>query len=131
MTPGREQPSFPAASPYAVARGGDRIMVLARDPVVLAAAHAAYDRVGRAPALVMRTGAEVLARLVAPGRPPRHLLCDPSAAGGSLPHLLATLSEPGSGTALILVSRAPPMTLGLATLPADIARLAEALAAPP
>lgn len=105
--------------------------MLARDPAVIAAAQAATRRLRRAPALVTDSGREALAHLAAPGIGPRHLICDPTAAGPNWPHLLATLSDPSARTSLVLVSAAPGTShSGMAALPADSIRVADALQRP-
>mgnify|MGYP003811912195 CR=1 FL=1 len=115
------------ASPY----HRERVLVLAQDPAVIAAAQAATRRLRRAPALVTASGQEALAHLAAPGNGPQHLICDPAAAGSSWPHLLATLSDPSARTSLVLVSATPGQThSGMAALPADSRRVADALQRP-
>jgi len=108
------------------------VLVLARDPAVLAAVQAASHRLGRGPAEVLGSGREALARLTAPGAAGWQVLCEPAAAGGALSHLLATTAEPSLRARVILVSNARDAVApaGHAALPADGARLAEAIAAP-
>lgn len=109
----------------------ESVLVLARDPAVIAAAQAAARRLRRPPALVTGSGREALAHLAAPGNGPRHLVCDPAAAGASWPHLLATLSDPSARTILVLVSAAPGQgESGLRALPADSVRVEAALQQP-
>jgi len=112
-------------------RHHERVLVLARDPAVIAAAQTAARRLRRPPAVVTESGQEALAHLAAPGNGPLHLICDPAAAGPSWPHLLATLSDPSTRTALILVSTAPEQGHpGVAALPADSLRVEAALQQP-
>src|SRR3712207_6270476 len=94
------------------------VLVLTRDPQGIAAAQAASAKLGLQ-ARMVGTGAEALAHLAGPGTGPGHLVCDPSLAGSSWPGLVATLAEPATGTALVLVS--PPSTPG----PGDAARVLE------
>jgi EAL domain-containing protein (putative c-di-GMP-specific phosphodiesterase class I) len=112
------------------ARG--RVLVLARDPALVAAARAAATQLGRDSTL-LRSGREALALLAAPGsRGPRHLICDPSSAGAAWPDVLAMAAEARDGIALVVVSatagQVPP---GILPVPADPARLAAALRALP
>lgn len=112
----------------------DRLVVLARDPAVIAAAHAATHRLGRPPAMVVTSGREVLARLAGPGNAPRHLVCDPPAAGAAWPKLLDMLRDPSAATGLIVVSAAPApavMPGDVVAMPAEPLQLAAALLAPP
>jgi EAL domain-containing protein (putative c-di-GMP-specific phosphodiesterase class I) len=109
----------------------EKLLVLARDPAIIAAAQAAAHRLRQPPALVTQCEREALAHLAAPGDGPRHLVCDPAAAGAGWPLLLATLSDPSARIGLVLVSSTPgPVRSGLRVLPADSIRLAAALAAP-
>jgi EAL domain-containing protein (putative c-di-GMP-specific phosphodiesterase class I) len=109
----------------------DRLVVLAHDPAVIAAAHAASHQLGRPPATILHSGREALAQLSAPGEAPGHLVCDPQAAGASWPHLLDVLRDPSARTKLLVVSSAPWTTpADVVTLPADPLHLAAALLAP-
>src|SRR3954471_15681885 len=85
----------------------DRLVVLARDPAVIAAAHAASHRLGRPPAMVVKSGWEALARLAGPGHAPHHLVCDPPAAGAAWQKLLDVLRDPSAATGLLVVSSSP------------------------
>ncbi|MFL5332357.1 MAG: EAL domain-containing protein, partial [Geminicoccaceae bacterium] len=118
----------PGASPVTAREG--QILVLANDPVHIAAAHAASARLGR-PARVVRSGREALAHLAGPGPAPAHLVCDPNTAGATWPSLLATLSEPATRTALILLGPSPmPAPRLAASVAGEPAALAQALAEP-
>ncbi|MDO9706740.1 EAL domain-containing protein [Paracraurococcus lichenis] len=115
----------------AAAAQSRQVIVLARDPEVIAAAHAASARLGL-PARTVLSGTEALARLAGPGTGPGHLVCDPAAAGAAWPGMLATLTEPATRTALILVGPAPMPVPRLAALVAhEPGQLVQALAAPP
>ncbi|WP_149535956.1 EAL domain-containing protein [Siccirubricoccus phaeus] len=108
--------------------------MLARDPAVIAAAHAATNRLGRPPAMVVTSGREALAQIAAPGLAPRHLVCEPQAAGSDWPDLLDLLRDPSASTGLLVVSSAPQqdgLPGDVVALPADPLRLAAALLAPP
>jgi EAL domain-containing protein (putative c-di-GMP-specific phosphodiesterase class I) len=115
--------SVPQVRPVA-----EHVLVLAHDPTVIAAASAAvYRRHGQAPTIA-RSGPEALLRLAGPGLGPHHLVADPSAAGASWPHLLATLAEPSARTSLVVVSAQPAsLPRELAALPAEPDRLADAM----
>ncbi len=106
----------------------ERVLVLASDPAVIMAASAAIgDRQG-ATSTFTRTGREALARLAGPGLGPHHLVADPSAAGASWPHLLATLADPSARTSLVVVSaQHASLPKEMAALPAEPGRLAEAM----
>jgi EAL domain-containing protein (putative c-di-GMP-specific phosphodiesterase class I) len=107
------------------------VLILARDPAVIAAGQAATQRVRAGPATLLRSGAEALHRLGRPGLGPRHLICEPGAAGHSWPDLLSSLTDPSSDTALILVAARPDAAAPeIPAWPADAARLADALRRP-
>lgn len=112
---------------------GEQVLVLARDPIQIAAATAAVAQLGRLTRFV-RNGDEALARLACPGPAPGHLVCDPIAAGAAWPGLLATLADPATRTALILLAPAPDPARGAARwaapVPGEADALARALATP-
>ncbi|MCO6417047.1 EAL domain-containing protein [Siccirubricoccus sp. KC 17139] len=84
--------------------------------------------------MVVESGREALARIAAPGVAPRHLVCDPLAAGADWPNLLALLRDPGAPTGLVVVSSSPDrgnLPGDVVVLPADPLRLAAALLARP
>lgn len=83
------------------------MLVLATDPTVIAAAMAATRKLRGLAAHVTPSGADALARLAAPGHGYGHLLADPDAAGAAWPHLLATVTDPSTSTALVVVSSSP------------------------
>jgi EAL domain-containing protein (putative c-di-GMP-specific phosphodiesterase class I) len=120
----------PAEAGIAAPRG--RVLVLARDPALVAAARAAAMELGR-DATLLRSGREALALLAAPGsRGPRHLICDPSSAGAAWPDMLAMVAEARDGIALVVVSATSgPVPPGILPVPADPIRLAAALRALP
>ncbi len=90
-----------------VALAAQQVLVLSRDPAVIAAASAVVQRRrGKAPTITS-SGPEALARLAAPGAGPHQFVADPSAAGASWPHLIATLADPSARTALVVVSSHP------------------------
>lgn len=106
-----------------------QVLILARDPAVIAAGQAATRRVRGRPAMLLGSGAEALLRLGLPGQGPRHMICEPAAAGERWPDLLASLTDPASDTALILVGPGAAVP-GIEAWPADPARLADALRQP-
>ncbi|WP_165838828.1 EAL domain-containing protein [Roseicella frigidaeris] len=108
---------------------GEQVLVLARDPIQIAAATAATARLGWLTRFV-RSGDEALARLAGPGPAPGHLVCDPVAAGAAWPGLLATLADPATRTALILLAPAPGAAHWAPPVPGEADALARALAAP-
>ncbi len=109
------------------------VLVLARDPAVIAAAHDAARAVGAGRAVLLRTGQEALDRLAdARDTIPGHLVCDPDAAGSDWGALLSTLAQPAAGTALVVVTRGPMRDqAALRPVPAEAAPLAQALRQPP
>lgn len=103
-------------------------VLVASDPLVIAAARDAARRLhGHRPIQIV-SGAEALSRLVGPGEPPRHLVLQGDTMA---PDLLSAAGDPFSATEVVVVARpgdtAPP---GFRAVPAEGARLAEALAAP-
>lgn len=117
---------LPSASPTA-----GRVLVLARDPVVIAAANGAADRMRR-PTALLQTGRQALALLTAPGRGPVQVVCDSTAAGtADWPDLLAAAAEQHGPAPLLLVAEGPVQGLpsGMVAVPPDSARLAAALGA--
>jgi len=103
------------------------LLILARDPRVIAAARGAGDRLGRATALV-RSVQEALSLLRSRDSGPFHLICEPEAAGLAWPHLLAVAAEWGNRSALVIVSAQPGvLPPGLMPLPPDAVRLTAAL----
>jgi EAL domain-containing protein (putative c-di-GMP-specific phosphodiesterase class I) len=115
--------------PRSAGAAPSRVLVLARDPVVIAAARDAARRTRRSAALV-ETGQQALALMTAPGHPRHQLICDGGAAESALwPELLAAAAEQRGLTPLLVVSDHPVRLLpeGLNPLPPDSARLAAAL----
>jgi EAL domain-containing protein (putative c-di-GMP-specific phosphodiesterase class I) len=110
-----------------------RLLILARDPSVLAAAHGAARRLGRS-AIVLQSPDEAIRHIQeAPeGSAGFQLICEPAAAEAAWARLLATTAEPANRSALLIVTGAaaqgPRLPLGLRSLPADPARLTAALA---
>lgn len=108
------------------------ILVLARHPLVVAAAIDAARRVsGREPRLISN-GLDALQALSSPGLPPRRVLLEPAAAGSSWAALLSTLDDPALTDAMIFVAAdATGVPDGVAVLPAEVASLEAALQALP
>ncbi|WP_137178688.1 EAL domain-containing protein [Roseomonas sp. AR75] len=101
------------------------LVLVASDPMVIAAAHDAARRLHGARPVQIVTGAEALFRLVGPGEPPRHLVLEGGRAGADL---LSAARDRFSGTEVVVVARpgekAPD---GLRAVPAEGAKLAKAL----
>ncbi len=103
-------------------------VLVASDPLVIAAAREAATRLHGPRPIQIVTGLEALQRLVGPGQPPRHLVLEGTAAGGAL---LSAASDPFSGTEVVVVTRpGEKVPAGLRSAPAEGARLAEVLAGP-
>jgi EAL domain-containing protein (putative c-di-GMP-specific phosphodiesterase class I) len=101
------------------------LVLVASDPLVIAAAHDAARRLHGARPVQIVSGAEALFRLVGPGEPPRHLVLEGGRAGADL---LSAARDRFSGTEVVVVARpgeaVPP---GLRAVPAEGAKLAAAL----
>ena len=107
--------------------GPSGLLLVARDPAVIAAASEAARRMPLARPVQIVTGAEALQRLLAPGNPPRHLVLDAEEATEAL---LSAARDRFSGTEFVIVARRPGRSSiqGMKTVPADSAPLAAALA---
>lgn len=107
------------------------VLLVASDPLVIAATRDAALRMAGPPPVQVATSAEALNRMVGPGIAPRHLVVESGA--GSLA-LLAAARDPFNGTGVVVVTR-PGQEIclapahGLRQAPAEGARLAAALAA--
>ena len=99
------------------------MLVLAKDPAVIAAAENAARAERRGPPTFVRSGREALAHLAAPGDALPHLVCDPAAVTSHWPQVLANLSDPSGNTRLVLMSAND----GGTALPPDGERLAAEL----
>jgi EAL domain-containing protein (putative c-di-GMP-specific phosphodiesterase class I) len=84
-----------------------RMLLLARDPLVISAAQAVARGMERSPPLLLRDGREMLAHLFSSGAPPRQIVCQASAAGASWPALLATATDPFGSTDMVVVADRP------------------------
>ena len=106
----------------------DGILLVARDPAVIAATKEAAQRALLAGPIRIISGAEALARLIGPGHPPQHLVLE---EGEATDALLSAACDRFSGTGFVIVTRpGGPGGHGLPTVPAESAKLAEALAHP-
>ncbi|WP_372623787.1 EAL domain-containing protein [Falsiroseomonas sp.] len=104
------------------------LVLVASDPLVIAAARDASRRLHGPRAIQIVSGAEALHRLVGPGQPPSHMVLQGGAAGAML---LSAARDRFSATEVIVVARpGEEVPAGLRAVPAVGARLAEALAAP-
>ncbi len=128
--PVRAAQGFDGLMPHA--RDKSEILVLARDPRVIAAATDAAIRIsGRSPRLVGNVR-EALAALTRPGLPPRRVMLEPAAAGNSWAELLSTLDDPALTDAMVFVAAdQDSVPDGVAVLPAEAAMLEAALLAAP
>ncbi|PWS35786.1 hypothetical protein DFH01_19605 [Falsiroseomonas bella] len=101
------------------------LVLVASDPLVIAAVHEAARRLQGARPVQIVSGAEALYRMVGPGEPPRHLVLEGGSAGADL---LSAARDRFSGTEVVVVARpgekAPD---GLRAVPAEGAKLAAAL----
>lgn len=107
----------------------DRVIVLARDPQVIATAHDAARRIRRSAALVA-SSRQALTLITAPGRARHQIICDRDAAETpGWPDLLAAAFEQRDHTPLLVVSDQPLHRLpdGVCAVPNDSATLAAAL----
>lgn len=117
-----------ARPPWRVHAALPDLLLVARDPKVIAAAHDAASRLPEAAAVALVSGEEALSRLIGPGAPPRHLVLEGGLAQGAL---LTAARDRFTGTDVVVVTRpgeAPPS--GLRGAPAEGGRLAAALGAP-
>jgi EAL domain-containing protein (putative c-di-GMP-specific phosphodiesterase class I) len=108
-----------------------RVVVLARDPAVIAAAREAARRVRRSSA-VIDSGKQALALLTAPGRTGHQLICDRNVSEAACwPDIVAAAAEQRGPTPLLVVSNdpAPELPAGMRAIPTDSAKLARALSA--
>ncbi|MGK7866699.1 EAL domain-containing protein [Falsiroseomonas sp. E2-1-a20] len=102
------------------------VLLVASDPLVIAATRDAARRLAGLPPVLVTTSAEALSRMVGPGTAPSHLVVESGA--GSLA-LMTAARDPFNGTDVVIVTRPgqePPY--GLRQAPAEGARLAAALA---
>jgi EAL domain-containing protein (putative c-di-GMP-specific phosphodiesterase class I) len=104
---------------------GDGLVLVASDPLVIAAVHEAARRLHGARPVHIVSGAEALYRMVGPGDPPRHLVLEDGRAGADL---LSAARDRFSGTEVVVVARPGRKTPdGLRCVPAEGAKLAAAL----
>ena len=116
--------------PRRTASDPSTLLLVARDPLVIATTHAAARRMNGRPVVQVASGAEALSQLVGPGFGPRHLVLEGGATGSIASALLSAARDRFSGTAVVVVSQpgmAPPQ--GLRVVPAEPKRLADALSA--
>ena len=100
-------------------------VLVATDPMVIAAAHDAARRLHGTHPIQIASCAEALTRLVGPGDPPRHLVMDGASAGGAL---LSAARDRFIGTEVVVVAQpGESVPHGLRAAPAEGEQLAEAL----
>ncbi|MBU8538033.1 EAL domain-containing protein [Falsiroseomonas tokyonensis] len=102
------------------------VLLVASDPLVIAATRDAARRMAGPPPVLVTTAEEALSQMVGPGNAPRHLVVE-SGAGSSA--LLSAARDPFNGTGVVVVAR-PGQTApaGLPEVPPEAAQLAAALA---
>jgi EAL domain-containing protein (putative c-di-GMP-specific phosphodiesterase class I) len=108
------------------------VLLVASDPLVIAAARDAARRMAGTPPVLVATDAEALSHMVGPGLAPRHLVLEGRATPPRHPALLSAARDPFSGTGVVVVSRpggAAEASHGLRAVPAEGERLAAALSA--
>jgi EAL domain-containing protein (putative c-di-GMP-specific phosphodiesterase class I) len=106
-----------------------RLLLVASDPAVIAAARDAAQRLRGQPPVLLASRAEALSRLVRPGEAPRHLVLECGSAEGA-DALLSAARDRFSGTAVVVVARpGEAVPAGLRAVCAEGPALAEALAA--
>lgn len=100
-------------------------LLVAEDPMVVAAARQAARHLYGAGAVQLISGMEALVRLVGPGEPPRHLVVERALAGEAL---LSAARDRFLGIGVVVVHRqGEPAPKGLRAAPAEAAALARAL----
>jgi EAL domain-containing protein (putative c-di-GMP-specific phosphodiesterase class I) len=107
------------------------VLLVATDPLVIAAARDAAQRMAGPPPVLLATDREALGHLVGPGLAPRHLVLE-GGRGLSSPALLSALRDPFSGTGVVVVRRPGtrhPSPAGLRHVDAEGSKLADALIA--
>lgn len=102
-------------------------VLVASDPLVIAAARDAARRIQAARPVQIVSGAEALFRLIGPGDPPAHLVLEGGAAGDALLH--AARDRFGATEVVVVARPGQRVPHGLRSAPPEGARLAEALAA--
>lgn len=106
------------------------VLLVASDPLVIAATRDAAQRMAGPPAVLVTTGAEALCHLVGPGIAPRHLVLEGGQGDRHSPALMSALRDPFSGTGVVVVDRPGlPATPGLRSVDAEAGALADALIA--
>jgi len=103
-------------------------LLVASDPLVIAAARDAARKLHGPRPIQIVSGTEALIRLIGPGEPPRHLVLEGGTADEAL---LSAARDRFLDTEVVVVSRdGEAAPVGLRSVPAKAARLAEALATP-
>lgn len=101
-------------------------MLVASDPLVIAAARDAARRLHGPRPIQIVSGAEALHRLIGPGQPPRHLVLEGNSANAAL---LSAARDRFSDTEVVVVAQpGEAVPHGLRAVPAIGAQLAAALA---
>lgn len=106
------------------------LLLVARDPQIIATTRAAARRMDGRPVVQVASGAEALSQLVGPGLGPRHLVLEGGAPDSIGAALLDAALDRFSGTAVVVVAQPGTSTpQGLRAVPAEPKRLADALTA--
>jgi EAL domain-containing protein (putative c-di-GMP-specific phosphodiesterase class I) len=110
--------------------GPGTVLLVASDPLVIAAARDAARRLSGQPPVHVTSGADALTQLVGPGLAPRHLVLEGGAMEAAGPALLTAARDRFSGTGVVVVTR-PGVSApaGLRSVQPDASRLAAALSA--
>ncbi|MGG5808322.1 EAL domain-containing protein [Falsiroseomonas sp. CW058] len=105
------------------------LVLVASDPLVIAAARDAARRLHGMPPVLLASRAEALSRLVGPGDAPRHLVLQHGATEGA-EALLSAAQDRFSGTGVVVVANpGEAVPAGLRSARAEAGELADALSA--
>jgi EAL domain-containing protein (putative c-di-GMP-specific phosphodiesterase class I) len=106
------------------------VLLVARDPQVIAAARAAARSLQGAPTVRLTTREDALAQLVGPGLGPRHLVLEGDEAMPLGAAMLSAAADRFSGTGVVVVAKdGHPSPAGLRTVRAEPASLLRAMLA--
>ncbi len=123
-----------AERPLALAKrleASGEVLILARHPLVIAAARAAAQRVSGQLPRHTDNALEALAHLSRPGLPPRRVMLEPAAMDPLWTELLSTIDDPSLTDAMVFVAaEGSTVPDGVAALPPEAAQLERALSGP-
>ena len=106
------------------------VLLVASDPLVIAATRDAARRMACPPQVLVATDAEALSHLVGPGVAPRHLVLEGGAETSPSAALMSAVRDPFSGTGVVIVNSTGQFAahaLGLPAVAAEGASVAAAL----